>query len=70
MCSLQERLYFSILADESLDISTKEELSICGTWLVNGNPENHFLMVLYVCSTDAGTIGEDLESFLQQNNLI
>ena len=45
MCVLQESLYFSILADESLDISTKEELSICGTWLVNGKPEDHFLMV-------------------------
>ena len=43
MCSLQESLYFSILADESLDISTKEQLSICGTWLVNGKPEDHFL---------------------------
>ena len=69
MCSLQESLYFSILADESLDISTKVELSFCGTWLVNGKPENHFLTVLYVCSTDAGTIGEALQSFLQQKQL-
>ena len=30
MCSLQESPYFSILADECQDISTQEELSICG----------------------------------------
>ena len=69
MCSLQESLYFSILADESLDISTKEELSICGTWLVNGKPEDHFLMVIYVHSKDAGTVGDALQSFLQQKQL-
>ena len=29
-CSLQESPYFSILANECQDISTREELSICG----------------------------------------
>ena len=60
MCSLQESPYFSILADECQDIGTQEELSICGRWLVNGKPEEHFLMVLHVHSTDAGTITEAL----------
>ena len=58
MCSLQESPYFSILADECQDIGTQEELSICGRWLVNGKPEEHFLTVLHVYSTDAGTIPE------------
>ena len=58
MCSLQESPYFSILADEWLDISTQDELSICGRWLVNGKPEEHFLMVFHVHSTDAGSIAE------------
>ena len=69
MCSLQESPYFSILADECQDISTQEELSICGRWLVNGKPEEHFLKVLHVRSTDAGTITEALQSFLQQKQL-
>ena len=30
MCSLQENPYFFILAEECQDISTQEELSICG----------------------------------------
>ena len=69
MCSLQGSPYFSILADECQDISTQEELSICGRWLVIGNPEEHFLTVLHVRSTDAGTITEALQSFLQQKQL-
>ena len=39
MCRLEESLYFSILVDVCQDISTQEELSICGRWLVNGKPE-------------------------------
>ena len=53
MCSLQDSPCFSILADECQDISTQEELSICGRWLVNGKPEEHFLTVIHVHSTDA-----------------
>ena len=62
MCSLQESPYFSILADECQDSTTQEELSICGNWLVIGKPEEHFLKVLYVRSTGAGTIVETLQS--------
>ena len=36
---------------------------------VNGKPEEHFLMVLNVHSTDAGTIAKALKSFLQQKQL-
>ena len=64
MCSLQESPHFSTLADECQNISTQEELSICGRRLVNGTPEEHFLRVLHVRSTDAGTIAEALQSFL------
>ena len=70
MYSLQESPYFSILTDECQDISTQEELSICGSWLVNGKPEEHFLTVLHVHSIDVGTIAEALQSFLQQKQLI
>ena len=69
VCSLLESPNFSILADECQDISTQEELSICGRWSVNGKPEKNFLAVLHVCSTDAGTIAEALQSFLQQKQL-
>ena len=39
MCSLQESPCFSILTDECQEISTQDELSICGRWLVNGKSE-------------------------------
>ena len=69
MSGLQESPYFSILADECQNISTQEELSICGRCLVNGKPEEHFLTVLCVRSKDAGTIAEALQSFLQQKQV-
>ncbi len=66
MCSLLEWPYFSILADACQDISTREELSICARWLVNGKPEEHFQTVFHVCSTDADNIAEFLQPFLKQ----
>ena len=61
-----ERKHFSILGDEYQDIGTQEDLSICGRWLVNGKLEENFFTVLHVRSTDACTIAEALQSFLQQ----
>ena len=49
MCSLQESLYFSILADECQDISTQVDLSICGRWLVNGKPEGDYTIFPEIC---------------------
>ena len=69
VCILQECPIFSILADECQDINSQEELSICGRWLVNGKTEKHFLMLLHVRSTAAGTITEALQSFLLQKQL-
>ena len=41
----------------------------CGRWLVIGKPEEYFLTVLHVRSTDAGTIAEALQSFVQHKQL-
>lgn len=67
--SLKSSPFFSILADESQDIRTQEELSVCFRWLVNGCPEEHFLTVLHIKSTDAKTITEALTSFISQKGL-
>ena len=56
MQSLQSSLFFSLMADECEDISAQEELSICCRWFVNSLPEEHFLAILHVTSTDAQTI--------------
>ena len=37
--------------------------------MVNGKPEEHFLTVFHVSSTDSSTIAEALQSFLQQKQL-
>ncbi len=67
--SLTSSSYFSILADECQDICTQEELSICCRWIVNGRPEEHFLSILHVKSTNAAAITDALTTFLNENNL-
>ena len=67
--SLKSSPYFSVLADECVDISTTEELSICCRWIVNGKPEAHFLTVLHICAQDAATISDAISSFLESMNL-
>ena len=61
--------FFSILADECQDVSTQEELSICFRWIVNGCPEEHFMTILHIKSTDADTITKAITSYLQEKNL-
>ena len=61
--------FFSILDDECQDVSTQEELSICFRWIVNGCPEEHFMTILHVKSTDADTITKAITSYLQEKNL-
>ena len=67
--SLKVSPCFSVLADECVDISTTEELSICCRWIVNGKPEEHFLTVLHICAQDAATISDAISSFLESKNL-
>ena len=56
--SLKSSPYFSVLADECVDISTTEELSICCRWIVNRKPEEHFFTVLHICAQDSATISD------------
>ena len=67
--SLKTYPFFSILADECQDVSTQEELSISFRWIVNGCPEEHFMIILHVKSTDADAITKVITSYLQENNL-
>ncbi len=61
--SLKSSPFFSILADECEDISTKEELTICSRWIKNGKPEEHFVNILQVKALDAATIANTLQVF-------
>ena len=67
--SLKDSPFFSIMADESQDITSQEELSICCRWIVNGCPEEYFLTILHVTSTDAQAITAALTSFIETKGL-
>ena len=60
---------FSIMADECKEISTQEDLSICCGWMVNGCPEEHFLTILHVKSTDAEEITRALTTYVSDKEL-
>ena len=67
--SLKSSPYFTVLADECEDITPAEELSICGRWVVNGKPEEHFLTVLHISAQDAETISGEICSYLESKNV-
>lgn len=69
LCRLKESQYFSILADESTDIASKEELSICGRWLEMGKPVEHFLGMVHIKEVDAKSITEALLHFLRAKGI-
>ena len=68
MESLTSSSYFSVLADECVDISTTEELSVCCQWIVNGKSEEHFPIVLHISALDATNISDAICSFLESKN--
>ena len=52
--SLKEAAFYSILADESTDIATIEELSICFRLVdSSGSPVEHFLGLVSLSACDA-----------------
>ena len=38
--------FFSLVADECIDVATIEELSIFCHWVENGSPVEHFIEIL------------------------
>ena len=52
------------MADESTDVSSKEELYICGRWLENGKPVEHFLGILHAHEVNAEALTSYLLQFL------
>ena len=47
---------YSILAYESSDISSNEELAICGRWLANGKVVECFLGIVHASEVNAKAI--------------
>ena len=61
--SLKASLYFSLMEDESTDVASKEELSVCACWLQDSKPVEHFLGIVQAKETNAEAITDYLEAF-------
>ena len=61
--------FFSIMADESTDVASKEELSICGRWIEDGKAVEHFLGIIRAREVDALSLTQYLLEFLQEKGL-
>ncbi len=66
---LKKSNFFSIMADESTDISTKKELSVCGRWLEDGTVVEHFLGIIHNKEATAEALTQYLLDFLRNNNI-
>ena len=60
---LKSSPYFSLMADESTDIASKEELSVCVRWLENGKAVEHFLGIVNAHEVHAETVTQYLLQF-------
>ena len=69
MSSFKTSAYFSLMADESTDVSSKEELSICARWLHEKKPVEHFLGIVPAKKTTAEAIAEYLYAFLESKDI-
>lgn len=63
--SLRASPVFSVMADESMDISSEEQLSIYGRWLVDGTVHEHFLGMGPVVPANARQISDKVLHVLQ-----
>ena len=66
----KEAAFYSILADESTDIATIEELSICFRWVdSSGSSVEHFLELVRLSACDAASIFAALKAFLSDSDI-
>ena len=63
LLSLRSSHYISIRTDESTDVSSKEELSICGRWLEKCKPVEHFSGITHCREVTASAITQHLLQF-------
>lgn len=67
--SLKGSVYYSIMVDESTDVASKEELSVCARWLHHNKPVEHFLGVIQAKETNADAIAIYISDFLQSKSI-
>ena len=67
--SLKGSVYYSIMVDESTDVASKEELSVCARWLHHNKLVEHFLGVIQAKETNAEAIAGYISDFLQSRSI-
>ena len=63
LCCMKSQFY-SIMADESTDVSSEEEMSICGRWVEDGKAMEHFLGIIRAREVNAQSLIQYLLEFL------
>ena len=66
---LKSSQFYSILADESTDDSSKEELAICGRWLEDSKVVEHFLGTVHATEVNAEALIKYLLAFLYDKGI-
>ena len=56
--------FFSLMEDESTDVASKEELSICARWIEDRKAVEHYLGIIRAHEVDAGALTRYLLDFL------
>ena len=66
---LHKAPFFSIMADESTDVTTIEELTICCRWVESGVPEEDFIEILPLKNANAESIYSALVEYCREKNI-
>ena len=61
--------FYSIIADESTNISSKEKLSVCERWIENGKAVEHFLGIVHAKEVTAKVLTQYLLDFLLERGI-
>ena len=67
--SLLDGPFYSIIADESTDISLKEKLSVCGRWIEKGKAVEHYLGRVHAKEVTAKVLTQYLLDFLLERGI-
>ena len=57
------------MVDKCSDVTTIEELTICGRWVESGVPEEHFIEILPLKKANAESINSALVDYCREKNI-
>ena len=69
LSSLKASPYYSLMADESTDAASQEELSVCARWLEHNKPVEHFLGIIQAKQANAEAISGYICDFMKSSGI-